>query len=94
MVSSEALWPGVFSEIGLVAGLLPQRASISSWDWVRSTTHPPHPPPPQNVDGTLILESSYGHCYPASHTDFWLIQIPDLEREGLSKYYLSQTAHL
>lgn len=44
MVSSEALWPGVFSEIGLVAGLLPQRASISSWDWVRSTTHPPHPP--------------------------------------------------
>lgn len=77
-----------FSEIGLVAGLLPQRASISSWDWVR------FPPTPQNVAGTLILERSYGHCYPASHADFWLIQIPDIEREGLSKYYLSQATHL
>lgn len=55
---------------------------------------PSTPTPPQNVASILILESSYGHCYPASHADIWLIQISVIEREGLSKYYLSQAIHL
>lgn len=90
MVSSEALWPVPFQKLA----------------WWQDCSHSgpvfphgigrdsPPPPTPQNVAGTLILERSYGHCYPASHADFWLIQIPDIEREGLSKYYLSQATHL